>query len=67
MAQHYRRLVWDARRKPRTLPGEGVEDDGSGYTPEEEAFLRECEAYRVAAGKRFLRATDYLKVLLGLG
>lgn len=37
------------------------------YTEEEDIFLKSCECYRIVCRKRFLRATDYLKVVKCLG
>jgi hypothetical protein len=46
--------------------GKGVDNDRV-YDEAEAAFLRECERYRSKAGKKFLLATDYLRVLLSMG
>lgn len=40
---------------------------GSEYTDEDRRFLIACERYRQQSGKKFLAATDYLKILKGLG
>ncbi len=40
---------------------------GSDYDDEEKEFLRTVDAFRTKKGKKFLLATDYLKVLKSLG
>jgi hypothetical protein len=64
-------VTYDDRRKAkprRPIPGDvGYEEDGSEYTAVEALYLAACEKYRSANGLLFLRATDYLKVLLSLG
>lgn len=48
------------------VPGRPVLESKE-YTEDELEFLKACDAYRRARGARFLVATDYLKVLKGLG
>lgn len=40
---------------------------GSDYSDEEEEFLRAVDRWKTRKGKKFLLATDYLKILKDLG
>jgi hypothetical protein len=57
---------------PELFPpgGRKVDEDGSLrrlYNEAEAEFLRQVEQYRARRGLRYLAATDYLAVLLGMG
>jgi hypothetical protein len=58
--------AWAARRAGTAVRNHPSQHDRP-YPPAEAEFLAACEAYRQGRGLRFLRATDYLAVLLALG
>jgi hypothetical protein len=57
------------RKLPSALPPNlrGRLDEDKLFSGEESAFLKAAEAYRAARHLKFMKATDYLKVLLALG